>query len=122
MDPLGLAMEHFDPLGRWRDQDAGGAIDVNAQLVDGRQVNGLPQLRNALLEDFDRIRSTLAEQLLIYALGRGLEYDDQCAVTAVVDAARSQGDTLGALIRAVAVSDPFIYRCEPVLDPREEQK
>jgi mono/diheme cytochrome c family protein len=112
LDPLGFALENFDPLGRWREDDGHRPVDATATLPDGREFAGPIGLREVLLVDFDRVRRALAEQLLTYALGRGLEYEDQCAVDEVVAATIEGGDTMAAMIRAVIHSYPFQYRNE----------
>lgn len=110
MDPLGLAMENFDAVGRWREHDGADKIDASGQLPDGRRLDGPGGLRDVLLEDFPKVRRCIAEKLLTYALGRGLEPYDQCAVNEVVAAAESQGDTFASMVRAIVKSDPFQKR------------
>jgi len=112
MDPLGLAMENFDAVGRWRQFDGDDKIDANGQLPDGRQLSGPAGLRDVLLADFPRVRRCIAERLLIYALGRGLEPYDECAINEIVAAAESGGDTFSSMVRAIAKSAPFQRRAE----------
>jgi hypothetical protein len=110
MDPLGLALENFDLVGRWRDQEDGHPIDAGAQMTDGTQLMGPADLRRALLSRSDAFVTSLAERLMTYALGRELEYYDQPAVRSVVRTAAAEGNTLGALIQAIVASDPFRMR------------
>jgi hypothetical protein len=112
MDPLGLAMENFDAVGRWRDADGDDKINADGELPDGRKLSGPAGLRDVLLADFPRVRRCLAEKLLTYALGRGLEPYDECAIKEIVAAAESNGDTFAATVRAVAKSAPFQKRSE----------
>lgn len=114
MDPIGLAMENFDAVGRWRDMEGEQKIDVSGELPDGRKLNGPESLRDVLLTDFARIRRSLAERLLIYGLGRGLEPYDRCAVNEVVAAAENGGDTFASMVRAVVKSTPFQNRSSDV--------
>lgn len=111
MDPIGLAFENFDGVGRWRDQDEGFPIDPAGQLASGERFQGPAELKRLLLtarrEEFLRC---LAAKLLTYALGRGLEYYDQCAVDAVVEAARRGDHRFSALVLGVVNSVPFQYR------------
>ena len=72
MDPLGFALENFDAVGAWRTRDGGAPIDASGQLTDGTVVNGVVELRQALLRRPDVFVGTLTEKLMIYALGRGL--------------------------------------------------
>ena len=91
MDPIGLALENFDGIGRWRTTDAGVRIDPSSTLWDGTEVNGPAGLRQAILSRPEQFARTATEMLLTYALGRGLEYYDMPIVRAIVkDAARTQ--------------------------------
>ena len=83
MDPLGLSLENFDAIGRWRTLGESSApIDASGALPDGTRFEGPDGLRNALLRS-DRFVATLTEKMLTYALGRGLEYYDAPAVRAI---------------------------------------
>lgn len=110
MDPLGLAMENFDAVGRWREFDGENKIDSQGELPDGRKLAGPAGLRDVLVADFARVRRCLAEKLLVYALGRGLEPTDACAITKIVAETESGGDTFAAMIRGVVHSAPFLQR------------
>lgn len=110
MDPLGLAMENFDAVGRWREFDGDNKIDSSGELPDGRQLAGPAGLRDVLLADFARVRRCLAEKLLVYALGRGLEPTDECAIQQIVAATEEGGDTFAAMVRGVAHSAPFLQQ------------
>jgi hypothetical protein len=112
MDPLGLAMENFDAIGRWREKDGEDQIDARGQLPDGRELEGVAGLREILLADFPSVRRCLAEKLLVYALGRGLEPADACAVNEIVVGAESHGDTFAGMVRAIVHSAPFQQRSE----------
>jgi hypothetical protein len=68
--PLGYALEHFDPIGRWRTRDQAGAVDASGAFVDGTSTNGVVELRNVLLQRPDAFRTTVTEQLLIYAANK----------------------------------------------------
>jgi hypothetical protein len=70
--PLGYALEHFDPIGRWRMDDQAGPIDASGMFVDGTPTNGSIELRNALLQHSDAFRTTITERLLIYAAGKAV--------------------------------------------------
>ena len=107
MDPLGFALENYDPLGRWRETDGEFAIDNAGQLPDGRKFSGATGLRDLLLADLPALRKCLAEQLLIYALGRGLEYYDQCTVREIATKTLQQGDTITGIVTAIVDSAAF---------------
>jgi hypothetical protein len=70
--PLGYALENFDPIGRWRTRDQAGPVDASGTFVDGTPMNGVVELRNVLLQRPDAFRTSVTEQLLLYAGGRPL--------------------------------------------------
>jgi hypothetical protein len=117
MDPLGLALENFDLLGRWRDQEAGHPIDSAAEMVDGTKLRGPGDLRRALLSRSDAFVTSTTERLLTYALGRELEHYDLPVVRSVVRAAASQGNTLHAIVQAIVASDSFQKRVKIGVEP-----
>ena len=84
MDPLGLSLENFDAVGRWRTLGESSApIDASGMAPDGTRFDGPDGLRSTLLRS-DRFVSTLTEKMLTYALGRGLEYYDAPSVRAIL--------------------------------------
>ncbi|HEY3518836.1 MAG TPA: DUF1588 domain-containing protein, partial [Gammaproteobacteria bacterium] len=110
MDPLGLSLENFDLLGRWRDSEDGHAIDAAARMVDGTALRGPQDLREALLARSDAFVSTFAERLMTYAMGRELTAADMPVVRGVVRAAAADDNTLRALVQAIVASDSFQKR------------
>src|SRR5262249_3901211 len=111
MDPLGFALENYDGVGRWRTQDAGSTIDASGTLPDGTRVDGPAGLTELLLSRYrDQFVRTVAEKLLIYALGRGLEYYDQPAVRAIARESARDDYRMSSLIMAVVKSTPFQMR------------
>jgi mono/diheme cytochrome c family protein len=110
LDPLGLAMENFDAVGKWRRLEGGQPIDVSGELGDGTKVNGVVALRQALLAQPDVIVRTMAEKMLTYALGRGLRYTDMPAVRAIVRHASANGYRFSSLVEGVVMSVPFRMR------------
>jgi hypothetical protein len=110
MDPLGLSLENFDAVGRWRSLGESAArIDASGVLPDGTRFEGPAGLRNALLQS-DRFVPTVTEKLLTYALGRGLEPYDAPAVRAIVRAASRDDYRFSSLITGVVRSAPFRMR------------
>ena len=92
LDPLGFGLENFDAIGGWRTQDnKQDDRRVAACCPDGEKFNGPAELRKVLLGKADQFRRCLAEKLLTFALGRGLEYYDKCAVDDIVTAAKADG-------------------------------
>jgi hypothetical protein len=110
MDPIGFAMEHFDAIGKWRDIDAGRAIDSSGIFPDGTAFDGVGGLKQVLLKQSDQFVSTVAERLLMYAIGRNLQYYDQPAVRAMVREAAASNHTLPSLVLGVVKSAPFQMR------------
>jgi hypothetical protein len=110
MDPLGLALENFDLVGRWRDTEDGQPIDATTQTTDGTNLAGPADLRRALLSRSDAFVTALGERLLTYALGRELEYYDMPVVRAAVRSAAARGMTLDGLVQAIVASDSFQKR------------
>jgi hypothetical protein len=110
MDPIGLALENFDGIGAWRTREAGSRIDPATQLADGTAVNGVVELRQAILRRPETFVRTVTENLLTYALGRELSADDMPAVRAVMRRAAPGQYRLADLIEAVTTSTPFTMR------------
>jgi hypothetical protein len=110
MDPLGLALENFDAVGRWRRQDAGQAIDATTQLSDGSRIDGVVDLRNALLTREPVLVRTMTEKLLIYALGRGLQPYDMPVVRSIEREAAGRDYRFSALVLGISKSLPFQMR------------
>jgi hypothetical protein len=107
MDPIGLALENFDGIGRWRDMDGEAAIDPADTLYNGIKVNGPASLREVILSHPDQFVRTMTEMLMTYGLGRGLEYYDMPTIRSVVkDAARSNY-RFSSLVVGVVKSAPF---------------
>ena len=90
IDPLGLALEHFDVTGHYRIKDSGQPIDASGELYDGTKIDGLSGLRDALLKRKDIVLQTFTENLMTYALGRRIEAADMPTVRAIVRAAAKQ--------------------------------
>ena len=86
MDPLGFALENFDAVGAWRTEDNGYAIDPAGKLPDGTALNGPNDVKKALLARKDEFVKCMAEKLMTYALGRGVEYYDTCTIRDVAAA------------------------------------
>jgi Protein of unknown function (DUF1592)/Protein of unknown function (DUF1588)/Protein of unknown function (DUF1587)/Protein of unknown function (DUF1585)/Protein of unknown function (DUF1595) len=111
MDPLGFALENYDAIGRWRTADEAQApIDSTAMLADGRLVHGPAELRQLLLAKREDFVTTVAQKLLTYALGRGLEAYDMPAVRRIVRDAAPRDHRWSALILGIAKSVPFQMR------------
>jgi hypothetical protein len=119
MDPIGLGLENFDAIGKWRTKEPGGAIDAHGQLVDGRPIDGAAALREALTVDPEQFARVFTEKLLTYALGRGLEAYDMPTVRRIVREAADDDYRFSALVQGIANSTPF--RMRRAIDPAAQQ-
>ena len=111
MDELGFALENYDAVGKWRTEDEVGGIDPRGELPDGTTFQGSKELqvmiRTGMRAQFVRC---VSEKMLIYALGRGLEYYDECTLDKIVSELRDKEYRFSALIIAICESDPFRKR------------
>jgi hypothetical protein len=110
MDPVGFSLENYDAVGRWRELESEVPVDTSGGLPDGSQFNGVDGLERALLQRPNLFASTLAEKLLIYALGRGVESHDATAVRTVVSEAAASDFRFSSIILGVTRSAPFQWR------------
>jgi hypothetical protein len=110
MDPLGFALDHFDAVGKWRDADAGTAVDASGTLPDGSTFKGLDGLRTLLDSRREQFVATVTEKLLAYALGRGLEAYDMPAVRKIVRDAQPDGYRWSSIVLGIVDSVPFRMR------------
>ena len=109
IDPYGLALENFTVTGRWRehDREADASIDAKTALPGGAVIEGPVELREALLRRDDQFVQALTQKLMMYALGRELEYHDMPQVRAVVRAAAKDDYRLSAIVAGIVSSEAF---------------
>jgi hypothetical protein len=110
IDPVGLSLEKFDAVGRRRQREDGSPIDASGGLPDGSQFVDVDGLEAALLGRPDLFAGTLAEKLLTYAVGRGVEHYDAPAIRAIVRDARAEDFRLSSVILGIVSSKPFQMR------------
>ena len=110
MDPIGLTLENFDHVGKWRTVDGKTPIDATAQLVDGTKLDGPLTLRRALLERSDVFATVATERLLTYASGRAVQYQDMPAVRTIVREAARDKYRFSSLVLGIVKSTPFQMR------------
>ena len=111
MDPLGLALENYDAVGKWRTTgEADLPIDASGNLPDGTAFEGPTGLRSLLLERREQFIGTLTEKLLAYSLGRGPEYYDRPTVRAITRAAAADNYRWSFIIVGIVQSTPFRMR------------
>jgi mono/diheme cytochrome c family protein len=111
MDPLGFALERFDAVGALRTRDDGNTpIDASGSLPDGQTFEGLAGLRTVLVGRQDQFVGTVAERLMSYALGRGIEYYDRPTLRRIVRDASRDGYRWSSLVIGIVSSAPFQMR------------
>ncbi len=110
MDALGFALENFNAVGGFRLKDGEFDIDSSGTLPDGKSFKGSAELKSILVEKKDQFARCLAEKLLIYGTGRGLDYYDKRTVDRIVAATGKDGYKFSTLIIEIAKSDPFRQR------------
>ncbi len=107
MDPIGLALENFDLIGRWRTEENGFALNTNTELMDGTPIDGPVTLRHALLDRGDAVASTVIEKLLSYALGRDLHSPDMAAVRKIAAGTVEDQYRFSDIVLGIVESEPF---------------
>ena len=112
MDPIGLSLENFDAIGRYRTTDGGAPIDAHDTLYNGAKVDGPVSLRNVILSQPDQFVRTMTEMLLTYALGRGLETYDMPVVRSIVRDAAGKNYKFSSLVLGIVKSAPFQMRAK----------
>ena len=110
MDTMGFAMENFNAIGQWRDQnEQGQPVEVGGK-VSGLELKGLQDLKSLLKERKTEFSRCVTEKMLIYALGRGLEYYDERAVERIQGELAKGNYQFSALVTSIVKSDPFRLR------------
>ena len=111
MDPLGFALENFDAVGRWRTiSESGEKIDASGVLPDGTKFNGPAELRAVLEKSPEQFVTVVTERLLVYALGRGLEYQDAPTIRQIVRRSAESNYSFDSLLIGLVKSMPFTMR------------
>ena len=111
IDPLGFALENYSPVGVWRDSYANGRdVDVSGTLFNRDSFSSVEEFKSLLIEQKHRFYRAFAGHLLAYGLGRELGPADQPALDQVTQSALDGNDSLRDMLRAVAMSEPFVRR------------
>jgi hypothetical protein len=110
LDPLGFGLENYDAIGSWRDKEGAFPIDASGTLPTGESFQGPKELKAILKGRSDEFVRCLAEKMLTYALGRGLDYYDKCAVDRIVAAMAQNDFRFSTLVGEIVASDPFQKR------------
>ncbi len=107
MDEIGFGLENFDAIGRWRQKDGPNPIDPKGSLPTGENFSGPGELVAIVRAREDEFRRCFTEKLLTYALGRGIEYYDRCAIDLITKRLKDNGSRFSAAVMGIVQSDPF---------------
>ena len=110
IDPIGLALDNFDPTGRWRIRENGTGVDVRGELYDGTPLESPADLTAALVARPTPVLRNFTVNLMAYALGRRVEYYDMPTVRRIVERAAEDEYRITAFIHEVVQSDAFRMR------------
>ena len=111
IDPFGFALENFDAIGRWRDQDENGqAIDASGELPGGRNFSNPKELKAIIAQHNAKFSRNLVERLLAYALCRRLEGYDEIVIDGLMQKIAKDDYRMQTLITEVVTSYPFMHR------------
>lgn len=110
MDDIGFGLENFDAIGRWREKDGKFDVDSSGVLPTGESFNGPIELISILRNRREEFCRCLTEKLLTFALGRGLEFYDRCAVDTIVGESAQQDYRFSVVLKAIVTSEPFLMR------------
>ncbi len=110
LDPLGMALEKFDPVGRWREADLAQPIDASGELVDGTKFKGIEDLRKVLASRKEEFTAAFVQHMLAYALGRKLDYYDVQTVREIAAMTAQDDYKFSRVVMEVAKSYPFRNR------------
>lgn len=119
MDPLGFALENFDAIGGFRDHDGGNPIDTKSTLPDGTVVDGVEGVRKLVLRDPERFASAVTEKLMMYAIGRNVQYYDVPSIRKIVRQAKQGNYAFATLVEGVVQSAPFQMRSAKKEGPKQ---
>ena len=109
-DPVGFALENFNAIGAWREHDGDSEIDASGILMDGTRIAGPESLNAALMSHSDLFVTNLVQKMMVYALGRAVDYRDMPAVRTICRQAQRENLRFSALVLGIAQSAPFRQR------------
>lgn len=117
IDPLGLAFDNYDAIGRWRTEEAvkdgsgdNPKVDASGELADGRSFTDAGGLKKILLSDIDKFNAAFVEKLATYALRRAMSIDDRAALASLARQSKAADYRLPAIVEALVLSDLFQKR------------
>lgn len=112
MDPIGFALENYDAVGRFRTKDGSFDIDASGVLPDGSKFGNLAELKQILKNRSREVARCMAEKMLIFAIGRGLEFYDRPTMKKIVESTEASGYRFSSLVKSIVNSEPFRMRRE----------
>lgn len=112
IDPLGFALENFDAVGSWREFDAGAPVDARGGMADGTAIEGVTELRDALVAKPELFAATVTEKLMIYALGRGLQHYDVPVLREILRKSEADGYQFEDNVLGIVQSPAFRMRAK----------
>jgi hypothetical protein len=110
MDPLGFARDNDNAVGLWREKAGDQPLDVTGELPTGEKLNGASDLKQVVLARRDEFIRNLTEQMLTYALGRELDFYDDCPVHQITTRLKAENYRFSSLITGTVKSFPFQHR------------
>jgi hypothetical protein len=117
IDPLGFALDNYNAIGAWRESTPENPLDVKGVLPTGETIEGADQLKSVLLKRKDDFTRNVVERMMVYALGRELDYPDECAVRETVADLQRNEYRISALVRGVVESVSFRNRRVATMSP-----
>ena len=123
IDPIGLALDHFDVTGAWRIKDRGVPVNSAGELYDGTKINGAAELRGALMKRSEVLVTHFTEVLMAYAVGRRVEFYDMPTIRSIVHRSAAREYRMSDLILGVVSSAAFrTARAEAIDAPSTHQE
>jgi hypothetical protein len=107
MDPIGYSLDNFDAVGAWRTKDSGYEIDPSGTFFDGTKVSGPKDLHQFLNRSEELFVRNFTQHLLMYALGRVIQYYDMPAVRSIVQQAGGNNNRFSSIVMGIVTSTPF---------------
>ena len=123
IDPVGFSLENYNAVGQWRDFEVDGSrVDASGAAPGSGALNGVDGLENALMARPELFVRALTENLMTFALGRGIEYYDAPAVRKIVRDAAKDDYRFASIILGITKSAPFQMRRAEVTEAPETAK
>lgn len=114
IDPLGFALENYDPIGVWRDQyENGREIDTAGMLLRQHKFTNVVEFKDAILAERDRFTAGLASHLMSFALARKIDAGDSVAIKQIAKATAADNYKIHTLLKQIVISDPFRHKRNP---------